>query len=230
MADRALHRTDPVPCAFFHLKDPGSAITHLVGAVLSVAATPGLLIRAAGRGAATLQLAALSVFMLSMTALYTASTLYHALDLPGGRNHILKKLDHIMIFFLIAGTYTPICLTVLKGIGGEALLLNVWSVALGGTLLKLLWVNHPKWLSSVIYIAMGWLCLTEFPAILGQMDIRGFRWLLSGGVLYTVGGVVYGLKLERFNRLHPAFGSHEIFHLFVLAGSLCHYMTMIYLL
>ena len=229
MADQALPRTNPIPCPFFHLKEPGSAITHLIGAMLSVAATPGLLIRAAEKGAATLQLAALSVFLLSMTALYTASTLYHSLDLPCGRNHILKKLDHIMIFFLIAGTYTPICLTVLKGIGGEALLLNVWSAALGGTLLKLLWVNHPKWLSSIIYIAMGWLCLTEFPAILAQMDARGFWWLLLGGILYTVGGVVYALKLDRLNRLHPNFGSHEIFHLFVLAGSFCHYMTMFYL-
>ena len=82
----------------------------------------------------------------------------------------------------------------------------------------------------MIYIAMGWLCLTEFPTILMQMDVRGFWWLLLGGILYTVGGVVYGLKLDRFNRLHPSFGSHEIFHLFVLAGSLCHYMTMFYLL
>ena len=76
---------------------------------------------------------------------------------------------------------------------------------------------------------MGWLCLTEFPAILAQMDARGFWWLLLGGILYTVGGVVYALKLDRLNRLHPNFGSHEIFHLFVLAGSFCHYMTMFYL-
>lgn len=230
MADHALPRPKTISRPCFHLKEPGSAITHLIGALLSVFATPFLLIWAAGKGATTLQMAAFSVFLLSMTALYSASTAYHSFNLPNGRNRILKKLDHMMIFVLIAGTYTPICLTVLAGYGGEGLLLKVWAVALGGMVLKLLWVTHPKWLSSVLYIAMGWLCLTEFPAILARMEDIGFWWLLLGGILYTVGGVVYALKLDRLNRLHPNFGSHEIFHLFVLAGSFCHYMTMFSLL
>ena len=213
----------------FQLKDPGSAVTHFVGLVLAIVATPPLLIHGAGEDMSLLQLAALSVFLLSMIGLYAASTTYHALNLPGKGNRVLKKLDHTMIFFLIAGTYTPICLTVLAGHGGEGLLLKVWAVALGGTVLKQIWVTHPKWLSSVLYISMGWLCLTELPALLTEMNRTGFLWLLAGGVFYTVGGVIYALKLQRLNRLHPHFGSHEIFHLFVLAGSACQYVTMFYL-
>lgn len=215
--------------SIFQLKDPGSAITHFIGLVLAILATPPLLIHGAKHGMTLLQLAALSVFLLSMVGLYAASTTYHALNLPGKGNKALKKLDHTMIFFLIAGTYTPICLTALAGHGGEGLLLKVWTVALGGTVLKQLWVTHPKWLSSVLYIGMGWLCLTELPSLVTRMERTGFLWLLAGGVFYTVGGVIYALKLKRLNQLHPHFGSHEIFHLFVLAGTACQYVTMFYL-
>ena len=213
----------------FQPKDPGSAITHFVGLILAILATPPLLIHRAGEGMTLLQLGAVSVFLLSMIGLYAASTAYHAFNLPGKGNRVLKKLDHTMIFFLIAGTYTPICLTTLAGCGGEGLLLKVWAVALGGTVLKQLWVTHPKWLSSVLYIGMGWLCLTELPNLLARMAPVGFRWLLAGGVFYTVGGVIYALKLKKLNELHPNFGSHEIFHLFVLAGTACQYVTMFYL-
>ena len=212
----------------FRLKDPGSAVTHFIGLVLAVLATPPLLIHAAGRGAGVLQLASLSVFMLSMAALYAASTAYHSFNLANGRNRILKKLDHMMIFVLIAGTYTPICTIALADVGGLGLLIKVWSVALGGILLKLLWVTHPKWLSSVLYIGMGWLCLTELSGILTHMDPRGFRWLLAGGIIYTVGGVIYSLKMPVFNAKHKKFGTHEIFHLFVMSGSFCHFIVMYY--
>ena len=102
----------------------------------------------------------------------------------------------------------------------------MWAVALSGLVLKLCWVYHPKWLSSVLYIGMGWLCLTKLPVLWIALPRAGFLWLLAGGVLYTVGGVIYALKLEKLNALHPGFGSHEIFHLFVLAGSACHCATM----
>ena len=211
---------------YFHLKDPGSAITHFFGLVGAVLVMPALLIHGAWEGYSPLQMAALSVFLLSMVGLYAASTAYHSFDLEHGRNRILKKLDHIMIFFLIAGTYTPICLITLPDKGGIPLLAGVWAVALSGLVLKLCWVYHPKWLSSVLYIGMGWLCLTKLPVLWTALPRAGFLWLLAGGVLYTVGGVIYALRLEKLNTLHPGFGSHEIFHLFVLAGSACHCATM----
>jgi len=209
------------------LKEPGSATTHFIGLVLGILATPRLLIHQADK--TTAQLLGFSVFLLSMIGLYAASTAYHSFHLAKGRNRILKKLDHSMIFVLIAGTYTPICLTALAGHGGEGLLLKVWTVALAGIVLKLFWVYHPKWLSSVLYIGMGWLCLTEMGSILQHMSRTGFWWLLAGGIFYTVGGVLYALKLEKRNGLHPHFGSHEIFHLFVMAGTACQYVTMFYL-
>ena len=159
--------------SYFHLKDPGSAITHFFGLVCAVPAMPALMIHGAGKGYDTPAMAALAVFLLSVIGLYAASTAYHAFDLEHGRNRILKKLDHIMIFFLIAGTYTPICAISLAGEGGRSLLLGVWAVALAGLVLKLCWVYHPKWLSSVLYIGMGWLCLIKLPDLLALLPRAG---------------------------------------------------------
>ena len=227
MSDCVFHSSNYAKRCEFHLKDPGSAITHFVGLVLAIFAMPPLLICHGEKS--TLQQLSFAVFMLSVTGLYAASSAYHAFHLSGNRDRILKKLDHCMIFVLIAGTYTPICLTALKDHGGEQLLLWVWVVALGGVVFKLFWVTHPKWLSSILYIGMGWLCLTEMDSLLVYMDCTGFWWLLAGGVMYTLGGVLYALKLEKLNTLHPNFGSHEIFHLFVMAGTACQYVTMFYL-
>ena len=210
------------------IKDPGSAITHFIGMMMALFTMVPLMIRAASNPD-RVHVISLGIFIVSMILLYAASTTYHSFNLSKKTNRILKKLDHCMIFVLIAGTYTPICTIALADVGGLGLLIKVWSVALGGILLKLLWVTHPKWLSSVLYIGMGWLCLTELSGILTYMDPRGFRWLLAGGIFYTIGGVLYALKLKKLNAMHPNFGSHEIFHLFVLAGSACQYVTMFYL-
>ena len=102
----------------------------------------------------------------------------------------------------------------------------VWGIAAVGMLLKAFWINCPKWFSSVIYIAMGWVCLFVFPQLLTVLPAPAFAWLLAGGILYTVGGVVYALKLKGLNHFHKYFGSHEIFHLFVMAGSFCHFIVM----
>ena len=139
---------------------------------------------------------------------------------------LFRKLDHMMIFVLIAGTYTPVCMLVLGGKTGMLLLSLIWGIALVGIVLKALWINCPKWFSSIIYIAMGWVCLLVFPILWEKLSTAAFAWLLAGGILYTVGGVVYALKLKGFNGTHQYFGSHEIFHLFVMAGSFCHFIVM----
>ena len=133
----------------------------------------------------------------------------------------------MMIFILIAGTYTPICISVIGGKTGILLLSLVYGIAVAGICLKAFWVFCPKWVSSIIYIAMGWVCVLAFPQIYASLSRASFIWLLVGGILYTIGGVIYALKLKVFNSIHKHFGSHEIFHLFVLAGSFCHFMTMI---
>jgi hemolysin III len=168
----------------------------------------------------------LGIFALSMILLYTASTVYHTFDLSDKINRRLKKFDHMMIFILIAGTYTPVCLIVLSGPVGIGLLSVIWSMALLGIGLKAFWVYCPKWVSSIIYIAMGWTCVLAFSPLLNALPEDAFNWLLAGGIIYTVGGVIYALKLPIFNKRHKNFGSHEIFHLFCLGGSACHFILM----
>lgn len=208
-----------------HIKDPGSAITHFIGMLMAIFAAVPLLIKAAhepGR----IYVVSLAIYAVSLILLYAASTTYHTFDLSEKINTLLKKIDHMMIFILIAGSYTPICLLVLKGQTGLILLSLVWGIAIVGILIKAFWVFCPKWVSSVLYIGMGWTCVLAFTQILNSMSTAAFGWLLAGGIIYTIGGVIYALKLPIFNSRHKNFGSHEIFHLFVMGGSACHFVVM----
>lgn len=209
----------------FKVKDPGSAVTHFIGMLMAIFAATPLLIKA-GREPDSIHLISLGIFITSMILLYAASTLYHTLDLSERTNRILKKIDHMMIFVLIAGTYTPICLIVLKGKVGYSLLALVWGIAFLGIVIKAFWIYCPKWFSSILYIAMGWVCVLAFTQIINALPTAAFGWLLAGGIIYTIGGVIYALKLPIFNSKHKNFGSHEIFHLFVMGGSICHFIVM----
>lgn len=208
-----------------HLKDPWSAITHFIGMLMAVFAGIPLLIKAA-QEPGMIYFVSLSIYLISMILLYAASTIYHSLDISEKINRRLKKFDHMMISVLIAGTYTPVCLLVLKGTMGLVLLALVWSFAIVGIILKALWINCPKWFSSVLYIGMGWTCVVAFTRLLDALSPSAFGWLLAGGIIYTLGGVIYALKLPLFNQRHTSFGSHEIFHLFVMGGSFCHFIVM----
>ena len=208
-----------------HIKDPGSAITHFIAMILAIAAATPLLSKAY-REAGGLATPALAVFIISMILLYAASTVYHTLDISPNINKLLRKVDHMMIFILIAGTYTPVCMIVLGDETGWKLLALVWGIAIAGILIKGFWITCPKWFSSLLYIAMGWVCVLAFTRILQALPRAGFGWLLAGGLIYPAGGVIYALKLPIFNSKHKHFGSHEIFHLFVMGGSMCHYIMM----
>lgn len=208
-----------------NLKDPGSAITHFIGMMMAAFAAVPLLLKSLTEPD-MIHVLSLSIFIVSMVLLYAASTLYHSLDLSEKINRILKKLDHMMIFVLIAGTYTPICLVVLDREVGIPLLCIVWAIAAVGIIIKGFFVYCPKWFSSILYIGMGWTCVLAFSQILNELSGPAFGWLLAGGIIYTVGGIVYALKLPVFNSRHKNFGSHEIFHLFVMAGSICHFVLM----
>ncbi len=210
----------------FHIKDPGSSITHFIGMVLSILAAPPLLIKGYHDGG-LFTMGALAVFIVSMILLYAASTIYHTFDISPAVNRVLRKIDHMMIFILIAGTYTPICVISLGDRTGLALLVLIWTIAIVGIIIKACWITCPKWFSSVLYISMGWVGLLALPKVLQALPKPAFGWLLAGGVIYTLGGIIYALKLSFFNFHHPYFGSHEIFHLFVMGGSFCHYV-MIY--
>ena len=208
-----------------HIKEPGSAITHFIGMVMAIFASVPLLIRAAAQPD-KIYIIAMTVYAASLILLYAASTTYHTFDISEKTNTILKKIDHMMISVLIAGSYTPVCLLVLKGRTGIILLSIVWGIAIAGILIKAFWVYCPKWVSSVLYIGMGWTCVLAFTQLLNNLSPAAFGWLLAGGIIYTVGGVIYALKLPLFNSRHKNFGSHEIFHLFVMGGSACHFIVM----
>jgi len=200
------------------IKDPGSALTHFIAMILALCASSPLIMKAAREPGAS-HVLALSIFITSMVLLYAASTIYHTLDISPRINRILRKADHMMIFILIAGTYTPVCMLVLGDRTGWILLALVWGIAILGILMNALWINCPKWLSSLVYIAMGWVCVLAFGKIIAALPRQAFGWLLAGGIIYA-------MKLPFFNQKHRFFGSHEIFHLFVMGGSLCHYIMM----
>ena len=208
-----------------HIKEPGSAITHFIGMLMAIFAAVPLLIKAASEPS-RVYIISLTIYAVSLILLYAASTTYHTFDISAKVNTILKKIDHMMISVLIAGSYTPVCLIVLKGRTGIILLSIVWGIAIAGILIKAFWVYCPKWVSSILYIGMGWTCVLAFTQILNNMSPAAFGWLLAGGIIYTVGGVIYALKLPLFNNRHKNFGSHEIFHLFVMGGSACHFVVM----
>lgn len=207
------------------IKDPGSAITHFIGMLMAVFAGIPLILKAASELKAIPLLSAI-IYISSMILLYFASTIYHTFDISEKINRRLKKFDHMMISVLIAGSYTPICLLVLEKPLGYFLLALVWSFAVIGILIKAFWINCPKWFSSVLYIGMGWTCVLAFTQILNALSPAAFAWLLAGGIIYTIGGIIYALKLPIFNNKHKHFGSHEIFHLFVMGGSACHFIVM----
>lgn len=207
------------------IREPGSAITHFIGMMMAIVAAAPLLVKAALDADMT-ALVAMTVFIGSMVSLYGASAVYHSVTVKENILKVFRKLDHMMIFVLIAGSYTPVCLVVLGGRMGYTLLAVVWGIAVVGMVVKACWITCPKWFSSLVYIAMGWVCLAVFGTLWNTLPHSAFLWLLAGGIIYTIGGVIYALKLPLFNNRHRYFGSHEIFHLFVMGGSICHFIFM----
>ena len=201
---------------------PWSAITHGVGAALAVIGTAALLAGTALAGGGAWKLASFAIYGLSMVGLYTASTLYHCINTTVQRRIALRKFDHASIYFLIAGSYTPVCLTALRGPWGWSLFGVIWALAVAGLFMSLTWINCPRTLTSSIYIAMGWLAAVALYPLWQVLGPRGVLWLLAGGVLYTVGGVLYALKWP--GRNNPRFGCHEVFHVFIVLGSVAHFV------
>ncbi len=207
------------------IREPSNAITHFIAMMLAVFAAVPLLVKA-GLSTDNSNFIAMVIFMTSMILLYGASAMYHTVNVEDKQLRIFKKIDHMMIFVLIAGSYTPVCLIVLGGELGYQLLALVWGIAFAGIIIKACWVTCPKWFSSLIYIAMGWVCVLVFGQLLSTLPTPAFLWLLGGGIVYTIGGVIYALKLPIFNSKHKTFGSHAVFHLFVMGGSICHFIFM----
>lgn len=201
-----------------------SALTHGIGIVFSVVGMIFLLNYANGRTA----IAAFTVYCVSMIALYTASTVYHSAKVSVRKRLMLRKLDHAMIYLLIAGTYTPLCLVAIKGTVGTALFIATWVFGIAGTVLTLCWINMPRRLTAAIYIVMGWMVVFAVVPVIRTLPVAALILMLAGGIFYTVGAIMYARKWP--GRENPRFGCHEVFHVFVLLGSICHYSMMFTLL
>ena len=205
---------------------PWSAITHGVGAVLALIGTAVLLARSVLLGASVWHIVSFAIYGASMICLYTASTLYHCVNTTVAGRLNLRRYDHCSIFLLIAGSYTPICLVVLRtsAAWGWVLFGLVWGMAVLGILQSILWIGAPRGLTAAVYIVMGWMAVVAMVPLVKVFPFKGMALLIGGGLLYTVGGVLYALKWP--GRNNPRFGCHEIFHVFILLGSFVHFLMM----
>ena len=205
-----------------YLREPVNALTHLFGAVLSLIGTI-ILLSNSTLFVNPLAIASILIFGLSLVMLYTTSGIYHLVYTTDAILLKLKKLDHSMIFILIAGSYTPFCLLALDGFWQWSIISVVWTLAIVGILLKIFWIQMPRYLSTGLYIGMGWIAVFALKPLYASLSSGGFFFLILGGVMYTIGGIIYGTKKPNFS---PNFGFHEIFHIFVMLGSFCHYWAV----
>ena len=204
-----------------YFREPTNTITHLIGAIASLIGLIFMILKVVlSPNTSISKIAAAIIFGLSLIFLYTASSVYHLVKGSDKTILILKKLDHSMIFVLIAGTYTPICLLILKDPLKSIVLYTVWGLTFLGILLKIFWISCPRALYTSFYIIMGWMALILVMPLYNSLFFKGIFWLILGGILYTLGGIIYAKKSPNLSKV---FGFHEIFHVFVLLGSLAHF-------
>lgn len=208
------------------IREPINSLTHWFGALLSIIGLTAMLIKGFETGLTTLELTAILIFGISLILLYTTSATYHMIQAKDSVIAFFRRLDHSMIYILIAGTYTPFCLIALQGPAGWTLFGIVTALAVAGVTFKLIWFHSPRWLSTAIYIGMGWLIVFFIVPLTSVLDPAGIYLLIIGGVLYTIGGALYALK-PNWSLLN-AIGFHEVFHIFVLLGSLSHFFSVYY--
>ncbi|WP_042142880.1 hemolysin III family protein [Paucisalibacillus sp. EB02] len=209
-----------------YIREPINGFTHLFGALFSFVGLLALVIKASMDYGSPLVITAVIIFGVSLILLYSASATYHMVI---AKDHIiafLRKIDHSMIFVLIAGTYTPICLISLGGTTGWTLFFVINGLALLGVLYKLIWFKAPRWLSTALYVILGWIIIFFSPSLLEVISSTGMVLLLLGGLSYTVGALIYWLKPKFLEFKHMGF--HEIFHIFILVGSLFHFLCVYY--
>jgi hemolysin III len=202
-------------------KEPFSSYSHLLGVLLSVAGLVALIVYSDGH---PWRIVAFSIYGASLILLYAASTLYHWLPLSARGEDLLRRFDHVAIFVLIAGSYTPVCLVGLGGGWGWSILGVVWGIAVVGTILKLGFRHLPNAISAGLYVGMGWVAVVAIAPLMRTFSPEALLWLLAGGLAYTGGAIIYAL--ERPDPLPNVFGHHEVFHVFVLAGSALHFVFM----
>jgi hemolysin III len=207
-----------------YIREPINGLTHLAGAILSFIALLAMVIKASMTTTSAIAITAVIIFGISMILLYSASATYHMVIAKDKVIAFLRRLDHSMIFVLIAGSYTPFCLISLNGITGWVLFTIVTVIAVLGIAFKMIWFNCPRWLSTSLYIGMGWIIIFAFAPLLETLSAAGVFLLVFGGVLYTIGGIIYAVKPKFLEFKHVGF--HEIFHIFIMLGTTAHFLSV----
>ncbi len=210
------------------VRDLVSGLTHCIGAALSLVGLVLLIVFAAIYGNAY-HVVSFTIFGVGLFLLYLFSTLYHWLNISEKGITVFRKFDHIMIYILIAASYTPVCLVSLRGPWGWSLFGVIWGLAVLGTILSAIWIKAPRSITTTIYIIMGWVVIIAIYPLIQVFkeanNLKSLIWLVAGGIFYTIGGIIYALKIPKTK--WKGFGFHEIFHIFVMLGSACHYWFVI---
>ncbi|WP_144513174.1 hemolysin III family protein [Bacillus sp. FJAT-22090] len=207
-----------------YIREPFNALSHFLGAILGIFALIAMIVKVITVGASGLVITALVVFGASIILLYASSATYHTIIARDHVIHMFRRLDHSMIYLLIAGTYAPFCLIALKGTTGYTLFSIISFMALSGILFKMIWFNCPRWISTVLYIGMGWIIVFLASPLAEALGTEGLFFLILGGLFYTIGGIIYGMKpnISFIKKL----GFHEIFHIFILLGTISHFICV----
>ena len=208
----------------FKLREPISSITHLIGGGLSILALVLLIVKQVLAPSINYNLfVSTIIFGASMILLYFTSGIYHAISAKKEKLVLyMRKLDHSMIYVLIAGSYSPFCLYVLPRKAGIPVFVILWLIAIVGILMKILWINMPRILSSALYIGMGWVAIFVIKDLYINLVGPAFFLLVLGGLLYTIGGVIYAIKRPNIKN----WNFHDIFHIFIMLGSLAHFLLV----
>lgn len=207
-----------------YIREPINGLTHLAGAFLAAIGLVLMVIKGISAQVSTISLVSLIIFGVSMILLYSASATYHMVIGSDQLIAWLRRLDHSMIYILIAGTYTPFCIISLNGTLGWTILGIIWLIAISGLLFKLIWFHSPRWLSTALYILMGWLIIFAIVPLSANLATNGLILLIAGGIIYTLGGIIYATKPKWLESKYLGF--HEVFHLFILAGSFTHFLAV----
>lgn len=207
-----------------YIREPINGLTHLTGAILAFAALLAMVIKASLENLSIIAIISVSIFGISMMLLYSASATYHMVIAKDKVIAFLRRLDHSMIFLLIAGTYAPFCLIGIKGSTGWIMFSIISIAGLLGIVFKMIWFHCPRWLSTALYIILGWMAVFLISPLSENLPTGGISLLIIGGLVYTIGGVIYAAKPKFLQFKH--FGFHEIFHIFILLGSFMHFLSV----
>ena len=203
------------------LREPVNSLTHWAGAILALIGLIALLVVGWSTPA---KIISLLVYGLSLVAMFSASATYHMVRAKEKVLLTLRKIDHSAIYLLIAGTYTPFCVNAFDGFWKWGMLSIIWSLAVVGIVIKFFYIKAPRWLNAGIYVAMGWLCVGAAGQMLAALPAWVFGWLLAGGIIYTIGALVYITKWLNFRP--GVFGFHEVWHIFVMLAAAAHFVAV----